>query len=167
MTSGHEHAAIYATVAGVITRGDLRGKRGPETLNYLSNGKVIDAAIAAAEGTIGKITVVQRVLIYHTSLSIDALVRVRRITSAANVPTSTASCTSQTSPAFGPFCQVSCRLRVLRSLMSIGRWCRSCSRRRDRLQLPAAASGNGVASRYPPRPSPKLDLLDVATYAPA
>lgn len=84
MTSGHEHAAIYATVAGVITRGDLRGKRGPKTLNYLPDGKVIDAAVAAAEGTIGKITVVQRVLIYDTSLSIDALVRVRRITSAAN-----------------------------------------------------------------------------------
>lgn len=74
ITSGREHAAIYATVAGVITHADLRGTRHAQTLNYLAGGRDLGAVVAAAESTIGKSEVVQRLLVYDKSLSIDALV---------------------------------------------------------------------------------------------
>ena len=74
VTSGREHAAIYATVAGVVTHADLRGTRRAQTLNYLAGGPDLDEAVGAAESTIGKGEVVQRLLVYDKSLSIDALV---------------------------------------------------------------------------------------------
>ncbi len=74
ITSGRERAAIYATIAGVITHADLRGTRRAQNLNYLAAGPDLDAAVAAAESTIGKGEVVQRLLVYDKSLSIDALV---------------------------------------------------------------------------------------------
>jgi hypothetical protein len=74
ITSGREHAAIYATIAGVVTHADLRGTRHAQTLNYLAGGPDLDSAVAAAESTIGKSEVVQRLLVYDKLLSIDALV---------------------------------------------------------------------------------------------
>jgi hypothetical protein len=74
VTSGRERAAIYATIAGTFTHADLNGTRRAQTMNYLAGGKDLDEAVAAAETTIGKSAVVQRLLVYDKSLSIDALV---------------------------------------------------------------------------------------------
>jgi hypothetical protein len=63
VTSGRERAAIYATIAGTITRADLNGTRRAQTVNYLAGGKDLDEVVGAAESTIGKDAVVQRLLV--------------------------------------------------------------------------------------------------------
>jgi hypothetical protein len=74
VTSGRERAALYATIAGTFTYADLNGTRRAQTMNYRAGGKDLDEVVAAAESTLGKGAVVQRLLVYDKSLSIDAIV---------------------------------------------------------------------------------------------
>jgi hypothetical protein len=75
VTSGREHATIYADLDGTITHGDFSGTHRAEALDYEKGGAALDAVVTTIADTLGTDAVIETVYVYHRSLGFDAVDR--------------------------------------------------------------------------------------------
>ena len=72
ITSGREHAEIYADQAGNITHANLDGTRRAQVINYKNGGKELDDLVAVIADVFGKEATIKSVIVYEHYLTIEA-----------------------------------------------------------------------------------------------
>ena len=72
ITSGREHAEIYADQAGNITHANLDGTRRAQAINYKNGGKELDDLVAVIADVFGKEATIKSVIVYEHYLTIEA-----------------------------------------------------------------------------------------------
>jgi hypothetical protein len=72
LSSGREHATIYADMSGRITHGNFDGTRRAQTLDYLSGGADFDAAVALIVDVIGKDAVIRSISVDPHRIGFEA-----------------------------------------------------------------------------------------------
>jgi hypothetical protein len=72
ISSGREHAEVYADLAGNITHANLGGTRRAQAINYKNGGKDLDDVVAAVADVVGKEATIKSLIVYEHYLTIEA-----------------------------------------------------------------------------------------------